>query len=348
MIETLSNVDPLSAALMKMRVQSVFSGATDAAGDWALAVPEHTGFKLYFVLRGQAWIEMKVAKTRHFLRSGDCMLVTSGEPLLAASDLSRKKHIKRMTIEEAMPFVRDGVITLNGGGDCQTITVHFQFEGHLPKVVFRGLPPAIHIAADDDGAAALRWTIERIRAEFRGKAVGRALMLNHLAPMILMQILRVHLASAGASSNWLTTLADPRFSKAIEAMHQHSGRAWSLDELARLSGLSRAGFALGFKKKVGMTPGEYLAHWRMQSACEMLRGREELSIATIADSIGYGSESAFSTAFKKIIGCRPGAYRQNRKTQSLKAAGLKEAATKTSVPYEDGLSEKWASRRGHG
>jgi AraC-like DNA-binding protein len=313
MIETLSNVDALSAALMKMRVQSVFSGATDAAGDWALAVPEHTGFKLHFVLRGEAWIEMQVTRTRHFLRSGDCMLVTSGEPLVAASDLSRKKSIKRLTIEEAMQFVRDGVITLNGGGECQTITVHFQFEGHLPGVVFKGLPPAIHIMSDDDGAAALHWTVERIRAEFRGNAIGRALMLNHLAPMILMQILRVHLTSAGARPNWLTTLADPRYSKAIEAMHQHGGRAWSLDQLAELSGLSRAGFALGFKKRVGLTPGDYLAHWRMQSACELLRDREELTIAAIAYAVGYGSESAFSTAFKKIVGARPGAYRQSRK-----------------------------------
>ncbi len=82
----------------------------------------------------------------------------------------------------------------------------------------------------------------------------QTLVLNHLAPMILMQILRVHLGSGGARPNWLTTLADPRFSKAIEAIHQHSGGAWSLDELAELSGPPWAGFASGFKKQVGRLP----------------------------------------------------------------------------------------------
>ena len=306
MIETLSTLDPLSSALLRMRVQSLFSGVLDAAGDWALEVPGHTGFKLHSVLRGQGWIEMGIARTRHFLRSGDCILVTSGEPLVAATDLSIKQ---RMTIVEAIASARDGIITINGGGDCQITTVHFQFEGHLPKVIFRGLPPAIHISADDDGAAGLRWTIERMRTEFLGKGVGRALMLNHLAPMILVQILRVHLASGGPRGSWLATLSDPRLSRAMEAMHQHGGRAWSLEALADLAGLSRAGFALNFKKKVGVTPGEYLAHWRMQSARELLRDRHELSIAAIANAVGYGSESAFSAAFKRIVGCRPGAYR---------------------------------------
>ncbi len=304
-MEPLAAPDSLSATFMKMKLNTLLLGATDAAGNWALAIPEFTGFKLFLVLKGEGWIVLKDSKSKHHLQKDDCFLVTSGEAMLATRDLSIKKP---MPLQDAISSMRNGVITINGGGDCFVISVNFQFEGHLPNVLFKGLPPAIHIPADEEDAATVRWNIERFRAEFLARGAGHVLVLNHLAPIILVQILRIHMATAKEKQSWLGSLTDPKLSKSIEAIHSNPGGPWSLDSLAGLSGMSRAGFALSFKKKVGITPGEYLTHWRMQTACELLREADK-SVAAVANDVGYESESAFSSAFNKVVGCRPGSYR---------------------------------------
>jgi AraC-like DNA-binding protein len=92
-------------------------------------------------------------------------------------------------------------------------------------------------------------------------------------------------------------------------MQSDFARSWSLDDLAKTAGLSRAGFALNFKKWIGVTPMEYLTQWRMQLASELLL-QGEGSIAEVASAVGYESESAFSAAFTRIVECRPGLYRR--------------------------------------
>ena len=54
---------------------------------------------------------------------------------------------------------------------------------------------------------------------------------------------------------------------------------------------------------------DYLKNWRIQIACELLR-TGDLSLSAVAGAVGYGSESAFSVAFQKIVKCRPGMYRK--------------------------------------
>jgi AraC-like DNA-binding protein len=77
--------------------------------------------------------------------------------------------------------------------------------------------------------------------------------------------------------------------------------------------MSRSTFALRFKETVGASPIEYLTRWRMLLAGDKLRNSNE-PISAIALSLGYESESAFSTAFKRVIGCSP---RQYSRSQNL-------------------------------
>lgn len=121
-------------------------------------------------------------------------------------------------------------------------------------------------------------------------------------------MLRLYVGSLPVEENWLRALAHPRLSRVLEAMQTNYKRNWSLNQLADLAQMSRSGFALVFKKTVGVSPLVYLANWRMQIACELLHEGNQ-SIAAIASEVGYDSESAFSTAFDRIVRCRPGAYR---------------------------------------
>lgn len=71
--------------------------------------------------------------------------------------------------------------------------------------------------------------------------------------------------------------------------------------------MSRTIFAVKFKQTVGMSPIEYLTRWRMMLAGDRLTS-STASVSEIALALGYESESAFSTAFKRVKGCSPRQY----------------------------------------
>jgi len=82
---------------------------------------------------------------------------------------------------------------------------------------------------------------------------------------------------------------------------------WTLQELAERVGMSRSSFAQKFKQTVSATPIDYLTRWRMLLAGDRLANSND-PISTISLSLGYESESAFSTAFKRVMGCSPRQY----------------------------------------
>ena len=135
-----------------------------------------------------------------------------------------------------------------------------------------------------------------------------SLVAHHLAHLMLLQVLRLHLAQGtGGQVGWFYALADPQVSAAMAAMHADPAHRWTLGELACRAGMSRSIFAQRFRERVGETPIGYLTRWRMMVAAERLaEGR--LPLAEAARSLGYGSENAFNTAFKRVMGCPPRRY----------------------------------------
>jgi AraC-like DNA-binding protein len=88
--------------------------------------------------------------------------------------------------------------------------------------------------------------------------------------------------------------------------------------------MSRSTFAFKFKETVGASPMEYLTRWRMLLAGDRLTNSGD-PVSVIALSLGYESESAFSTAFKRVMGCSPRQY--GRGGTSVSAShGEEEAA----------------------
>ncbi len=154
----------------------------------------------------------------------------------------------------------------------------------------------------------MRWSLERMMQELRNLQPGGFLVAQQLAYMMLVQALRLHLAEGlKGGVGWLLALADSQMSAAIQAMHGDPAHGWTLQKLAEHAGMSRSTFALKFKQTVGSSPMEYLTRWRMLLAGDKLTHSKD-SISAIAGSLGYDSESAFSTAFKRVMGCPPRRY----------------------------------------
>lgn len=135
---------------------------------------------------------------------------------------------------------------------------------------------------------------------------GRELVLSRLVEVLLIEALRS--APAGdAPPGLVRGLADVRLAPALRQMHGQLSRSWTVAELARAAALSRSAFFERFERTVGLPPMEYLLAWRMAVAKDLLR-RHDLGIDEVAERVGYGSASTFSTAFSRQVGQPPGRY----------------------------------------
>ena len=255
-------------------------------------------------MRGSCWVSVAGEAERLRIEAGDCFLLTRGLPFLFATD-NPPPPIDSATIYD---YAVDGIATCNGGGDFFLIDGRFAFEGDHAGLLFGALPAIVHIRDATNQAAVLRWALEQLALELKQGSPGGALMADHLAQIMLLQVLRLWLAS-GKQSGWLGALADHRLTRALGAMHAEPQRRWTQVELAGLAGMSRTTFAERFRDVVGQTPLDYLASWRMRLAADRLH-RSADSVAAIGFSVGYESEAAFSTAFRRVTGRTPMQYRR--------------------------------------
>jgi AraC-like DNA-binding protein len=123
---------------------------------------------------------------------------------------------------------------------------------------------------------------------------------------------RPFLAWAGraeAREGLLAALTDPRLADALAAIHAEPARPWTLASLSRRAAMGRTAFAQRFRAVMGDTPLRYLTQWRMQHATRLL-AESDLTLARIAERVGYDSAASLSRAFRKASGSAPGAYRR--------------------------------------
>jgi AraC-like DNA-binding protein len=310
-------MDPLSDVLLLLKPQSYAAAGFDLGGDWSIQFPAHDGFKCYAIASGEGWVEVE-GHAAELGTAGDCFLLPQGLPFRVASDLG-------LTPINAESFYADlpdgGINVYQGGGGTSGVVANFMLTGSHADLLVGMLPPIVHIKLEADKAA-LRWSIEQMMAELRNPQPGAALVLQQLATMLLIKAIRLHIADdLNDRVGWLFALADKRMSLAINGIHREPGAQWTLQSLAECAGMSRTAFAVKFKETVGETPIDYLTQWRMRLAGERLTNSSD-SISVIAQSLGYESESAFSTAFKRVTGCSPRQY--GRLSVSAAALNLAE------------------------
>ncbi|WP_425283986.1 AraC family transcriptional regulator [Methylobacterium phyllostachyos] len=300
-------MDPLSDVLSLLRPRRAVSAGLKAGGAWALQFPGHDGIKFNAVLQGACWVSVDGEAEPHPLRAGDCFLLTRGKPFRLATD----RGLLPIPSEAIYDRAVDGIATCNGGGDFFLIGGRFHFDSDQAGLLFDALPAIVHVQDASNQASVLRWSLEQLAGELNRQPLGGALMADHLAQIMLLQVLRLWLASDQARhAGWLRALADPRLARALEALHAEPQRRWRLDALAARAGLSRTVFAERFHETVGLTPFEYLRRWRLHLAADRLR-RTQASVAAIAHGVGYESEAAFSTAFRRVFGQSPLHYRMS-------------------------------------
>lgn len=305
--------DPVADVIALLRPRAVGS-CVHAASPWAVRFEPFPHVRFGTVVRGEVWLAIERAEPV-LLREGDFYLLGNPPRYTIGSDL-RVRPRSAKTLLMSSP---DGAIRIGASRDEDTFVCggHFAFDDPNVSLLLDVLPVLVHVRAGDPRGKMFAQLSCLLVAEVETDAVGGSLVIDRLAQVLFVHMLRAHAAQparAAGPVGWLGALRDDRIGGALRALHADMARRWTVEELAKIAGLSRSAFAASFKSQVGRAPLDYLIEWRMAVARDALR-RDAQSISELAFAIGYESESAFSTAFRRVVGASPKQFRDSARHQ---------------------------------
>ena len=312
------DTDPLGEALHFLRMSGTLYCRSEFSAPWGLDLPPLEGCLMFHIVTsGACWLEVgDVPACR--LQAGSFALVPHGrghrlasEPGVAAVGLFDAPTER---ISDRYEIVR-----LGGGGEPATLVCGaVRFDHPAAADLVRLLPPIITIDAwRAPEAEWLQTTLRFIAAEACELRAGGETVITRLADILVIQAIRTWIAQhPDAQRGWLGALRDPQIGRVIRRVHREPGRAWTVESMAREARMSRSAFAARFTALVGEPAMRYVARWRMNVAVEALKdGR--VTIAALADRLGYESEAAFARAFKRIVGRCPGESRPRSQARNV-------------------------------
>lgn len=298
--------DPVAAMVALVRPRAVLSASLDATGPWALAFDAYPHVKFGVVEEGRVVVRFGGKKQIVAFDAGDVYLFVDPPPYTMASEDGPEPRPAGPVFRGA----RGATVRLGRGGAGPRTRIaggHFVLDPTNARLLLDVLPRWVRIDGAREEGTYLRTLASCLRRESASERVGRALVLDRLAQVVLVEALRVH--GESGKRGWLGALADPALGRVLRTIHADVAKRHSVASLARVAGMSRSAFALAFKRVVGKAPLDYTIDWKMSLARDALR-HDEAAIGALAFALGYLSESAFSTAFRREVGASPIAYRR--------------------------------------
>jgi AraC-like DNA-binding protein len=292
-------IDPLAEVVTLLQPAAPFSKLASGAGRWSVRRSE-AGRPFYCaILDGTCRLAVD-GQEPIILEPGDFVLIPSAFDFMASS--LEPPEGERDTAHIMLPDgeVRHG--SPSGAPDVRMLVGYCVFASPDAGLLVSLLPQRVHVR----GERRLSTLVELVREESRERRPAREVILARLLEVLLIEALRSS-AGTAASPSLLRGLADERLAVAIRRMHESPTRAWTVAQLAKEAALSRSAFFERFSRAVGATPMEYLLGWRMALAKDLLR-RKEVTVAEVAEQVGYSSASSFSVAFTRHVGLSPTYY----------------------------------------
>lgn len=299
--------EPLTAIISILRPQCVVPKVITGAGRWGVryAAQPNSGFGI--LVDGSCFIELGDVPPIE-LAEGDFLLFPQTPAFTMASELGVVPTLVEPGDDRD---VRRG--DQSGAPAMRMLGGFFQFDQPNGQLLARLLPPIVHIRRDEPGGARLARLVELISEEARADRPGRNAIVERLAEVLLVEALRLRLSTAARPERGLLVgLGDPALARALRGIHIDPARRWTVADLARSAGMSRAVFAERFAQTVGLPPMQYLLECRMAIARDLLAA-DQLSLGEVAERVGYRSTSAFSTAFTRLTGRSPSQFARSKR-----------------------------------
>lgn len=301
-------MDALSAVLKALQLESIVCQQLVLRGSWGLDITQHTSAQFWRVVAGSCVLGLAEGPPLA-LSPGDIVFI----PHQARHWLAAHPGSPRVPLSTYVAaFAAEKPLFREAGAEVQLIGGHFRFDQHAAHPLLHSLPAVIHLPGfGTSHQHPLAHTSHLILSELTTARPGSELMLQNLAEMLLVSIIRAYLEQAGPAARFLAALHDPAISRVLRLVHEAPAHPWTVTSLARSGAMSRSVFAGRFKQLVGETPLTYLTNWRIGQAKHLL-ATEKTSVGEVAARVGYQSEAAFNRLFKRKTGHTPAGYRRHR------------------------------------
>ncbi|MBW9063490.1 AraC family transcriptional regulator [Rhizobium herbae] len=293
-------VDPLSEVIGLLRPHAVFTKGISGAGRWGVRYSDFGHPSFAIVIEGSCRLAVDRQKEL-VLNAGDFVLLpTTPGFTMSGFEQVTPEIIDPHAAANATGEVRHG--RQDGPPSVRIIGGYFLFGGEDSGLLLSLLPEQVHCRGIERLSTLVRLLIDEASSD----RPGRTLVLTRLVEILLVDALRLT-QTPDAPVGLLRGLGDARLAASIRQMHADPARPWTMADLAKEAALSRSAFFDRFARNVGVPPMEYLLSWRMALAKDLLR-RQGIEIAEVAERVGYGSASTFSTAFSRHVGQPPGRF----------------------------------------
>jgi AraC-like DNA-binding protein len=303
-------MDVLADLLARARARGALFSHLELAEPWGVEFGGQRPLTLHGLLAGEAWLEADEAAPL-CLGPGDLVLSRSGPPYRVVSAPGGAA----IPIDEAR---RRGSDPPSDAGRALLLCGAYALEGTVCDGLLGSLPRFVALrSADQDTSLAA--AVALLGAEIGRDAPGQQTVLDRLLDLILVYVIRAWFAIPGSSPpGWYRALDDPVLGPVLRAVHADPARRWTVEAMAGVAGVSRAAFARHFAAEVGHPPSAYLTSLRMDLADAALL-RPGATLASVARQVGYGTEFAFSDAFKRHHGSTPGRWRREQRPATTRA-----------------------------
>jgi AraC-like DNA-binding protein len=295
--------DPLSDVLNVLGARVSRRTRLEAAGQWALAFPALDRLKFVALLRGTAWI-MLPQHAPQLMSAGDvCLLGRTAYAIASDPEVP--------PIDDQTFYAAGRDIARLGGDETISIGGTVTFDPGNADFLLDMLPNFLFVPQSSAASGAMATILGLMHDEIERAIIGCEIVSARLADVLLVEAIRAYAGSIEqVEIGWLGALSDPRLGRVLRVIHGDIAQPWTVAQLAGIAGMSRAAFSAEFTRRVGKPPLAYLRVWRLTIARAALTRGDE-TVASIAQKIGYTSQSAFGHAFRRAFGSSPTAHAQS-------------------------------------
>lgn len=317
-----AGADPLTEALQFLRMEGIFYCRSELTSPWSLGLPPMPGCVWFHVVTTGRCMVVDGRGEGHPVRRGDLVVLPHGVGHHATDDLGL---VPALVTDLPHHYLSPNYAVLRhgGGGDrVDLICGAVRLANPAARSLIEALPEVIHVDPSTSRRA-LEWLpslLGMIAAEATAPGPGSEAVVTRLCDVLVIGAIRSWLDSdPAARTGWLGALRDPQIGQAVALIHRSPERDWTVADLAATVAMSRSAFAARFRALTGEGPMQYVTRWRMHVATDLLRD-EQLTVARVGERLGYGSEAAFSRAYKRTTGTAAGSVRRSRPAGLLAAA----------------------------
>lgn len=259
----------------------------------------------HFIFDGDALAELGGVEPQRF-RAGEAVIFPRNDAHVIASAAGLRPV-------KADDFVRPAqagglaIIDMPGEGPTTRLFCGYIGVDELPVSLIAALPAMMKVdLASIEQADWVEHSLRYAALELRRGRLASSPMLSRLSELLFIEAVRAWAKTSDAA------LGDQIASRAAATLAAALDRPWTSQSIAETVGLSRSALNARFRKAYGVQPMAFLTRRRLDRAQELLLdpGR---SLADIAHRTGYGSEAAFSRAFKRAVGISPGEWRRRER-----------------------------------